>query len=108
MGLRESHLEIQRGSAEEASIYCKKDGEFEEFGEISLNANDRRSRSREDICIYEIYARDVELLEQCRHQPREKRPHILYLHGKTGSGKTTSVLNVCKRLLLDYYVKPSA
>ena len=45
-----AHLEIQRGSAEEASNYCKKDGEFEEFGEISLNANDRRSRSREDIC----------------------------------------------------------
>lgn len=37
------HLEARRGTAEEASAYCKKDGEFEEFGTISSSAQGRRT-----------------------------------------------------------------
>lgn len=37
------HLESRRGTAEEAAIYCKKDGDSEEFGVISAPSPGRRT-----------------------------------------------------------------
>lgn len=122
-----AHCEIARGSVLECTVYAKKDGDFSEFGESKLGANESRKRKREEVCAEIVvghqkklpiidmivanphYARDIKELQIVRHPKRleSEKPRVLYLHGSTGSGKTTSTRNVCLRSGMDYYVKSS-
>jgi len=106
LGVR-CHIELARGTPQEASAYCKKDGDFEEAGSLPLGRGERSDLDSLARSIaggaslreiqetfggaYLRYRRAVrdEIAE--RVPPRDFQPTIKILWGPTGTGKTRSV-----------------
>lgn len=99
-----SHIETRRGTAKQASDYCKKDGNFQEFGSISQQGK------RADITeTYELAKKNVKLSEFLETTPnlqnirifeiarttyqkdRDFIPEVYWFWGQSGSGKTYSI-----------------
>jgi hypothetical protein len=106
IGVR-AHLEAKRGTPQEAAEYCKKDGDYEEFGTTSTNQGRRTDleelhdrikdgASREDIIDefpnqYYRYKRSIDEVIKER-QPNERQPcYVFVLWGDTGTGKTRTI-----------------
>nr|QTE03538.1 MAG: replication-associated protein [Phoenicopteridae CRESS-DNA-virus sp.] len=102
------HLEGRRGTSQEASDYCKKDGDFLEYGQMSVTRQGKRSDldDQADMLIEGKDMRDVALASPATYvrnyrglkalqdliapKPRVFKPefqlHLYY--GRTGTGKT--------------------
>lgn len=116
------HLELRRGTGEEAASYCKKEGEFEEFGALAVAEQGRRTdlaQIKERIAggaqeleiadnyfsQWVVYRRSFEAYRSLL-KPAAMRPElkVYVLWGPAGSGKTSYV----HRHYPECYVVPSS
>lgn len=119
LGGRNVHIEPRRGSGLAAATYCKKDGDYKEYGTLSVSHQGRRDDLVEIRELIDAGTTDVEL---CRHYPgqwfryyrgfREYRMlsrasslrdvNVFVLWGDPGTGKSGYVYDFAKREYGDY------
>lgn len=103
--LNKSHVEMRNGTQEQAITYCKKDGDFHEWGVKFENKQGKRNdleSIKESIITNNIPLRDV-VINQCENFQQIKyaeslykykkvkrnwKPIVRWYHGPSGTGKT--------------------
>lgn len=106
-GLARAHLELRRGTFEQAREYAAKDGLFEEYGikpqvqgsrsDLMTLQNDLRAgMKRKDIATKHFsnfirYHRGIDAFISCVSEPRDFETLVIVYWGSTGTGKTRSV-----------------
>lgn len=108
LGFNGIHFECRRGSATEASEYCKKDGDYVEFGTLSKPESGRRKdldelheslkqkRSLRDISDEHFgsflkYRRSIYAYRSLHQVQRNWKCSVIVYWGPTGTGKTRAV-----------------
>lgn len=114
------HYEIARGSPRQAAEYCKKDGDYHEFGSPPLGQGTRNDlqavqeriiagATKDEIRseFFTVYAKYPRAITEYIHDLQTKRTwetEVIVYWGKTGTGKTRAVYEFIS--LDDIYVHP--
>lgn len=103
------HFEKRMGTQEQAITYCKKDGKWEEFGELKqqgkrTDLDKCRSLIKEGKKNYEIVeevtsfqaVKSLDTLRYMMIRPRDKnvKPTVHWIYGPTGTGKTVKAKEI--------------
>jgi len=112
------HLESRRGTSQESRVYCIKDGDYEEYGTISVPEQGRRRDLEEIFEDIRGGKTEIEIAEQApqkwcqygrrferyrellREQPRTWVTKVIILTGQTGCGKSRYVHSKEKDLFI--------
>lgn len=104
--LPRAHIEERKGTALQASEYCKKDGNFLELGNISCQgarsdldktrtiAMEEGMRKVTTICN----SQQIKVAEKFltyNEEPRDFKPEVIWLWGPTGTGKSRKARELC-------------
>lgn len=114
------HFEVARGTPRQAADYCKKDGDYKEFGTPPIGQGARsdliqvqerivsgatRNEIRDEYFkVYARYNRAIDSYINDLQQPRMWETQVIVYWGKTGKGKTRAVFNFVN--VNDIYVHP--
>lgn len=119
-----SFIEQARGSSQQASEYCKKEGDYVEFGECPGKPGNRSdlNQIRDEIKAgassldvaeghfskWCLYRRSFQVYRELLRPPSTRRDLVVrLLVGHTGAGKTRYVFDAGERLSQDVYVSGS-
>lgn len=109
-----AHFEARRGTQEEASIYCMKEGDFIEIGQKKMQG-ERKDLDRIRQVALDSGMRSVTRIGNIQQikvaekyldyneEPRDYKPVVWWLYGKTGSGKSRKARELFGED--DYYCK---
>lgn len=98
-----AHIEMRKGTAQEAADYCKKEGQYEETGQISRQGQrtDLKEcaaaiiggkRMRDVATEYPVpfikFHKGFRALRAITTKRRDTQPEVIVLYGRTGTGKS--------------------
>lgn len=98
-----AHWEIARGTPVQNRTYCIKDGDYEEFGSMITTGTKNKKRYEElrdqilegaTMADLHTQMRSITEFQFCEKmisytlKPRTEKPHVYYVYGPTGMGKT--------------------